>query len=209
MRDAIRNFSALQCLMFGIILWAIWRLLLFSKSELYLYVDAKSIYRRERGIPLPNDRFAPGNVIVALKSVLTELKHFVCRVFSLPIIKKNIKNCWTGGRTVDTVTTRRAGLSGNFVLIFDKRRYLFSSQNDPDRLWGLLRLKISGYQWIFPPRVKQPAHEADQSPPSTMKVNPSAWGHLNPSSYCDVGRLFYGVFKLWSKLQRKKWRNNF
>ena len=40
-------------------------------------------------------------------------------------------------------------------------------------------------------------------------VNPSGWGHLNPSSYCDVGRLFYGVFKLWSKLQRKKWRNNF
>jgi len=26
-------------------------------------------------------------------------------------------------------------------------------------------------------------------------VNPSAWGHLNPSSYCDVGRFFYGVFK--------------
>ena len=26
-------------------------------------------------------------------------------------------------------------------------------------------------------------------------LNPSAWGHLNPSSYCDVGRLFYGVFK--------------
>ena len=40
-------------------------------------------------------------------------------------------------------------------------------------------------------------------------LNPSAWGHLNPSSYCDVGRLFNGVFKLWSKLQRKKWRNNF
>ena len=36
------------------------------------------------------------------------------------------------------------------------------------------------------------------------KVNPSAWGHLNRSSYCDVGRLFYGVFKLRSKLQRKK-----
>ena len=36
------------------------------------------------------------------------------------------------------------------------------------------------------------------------KINPSAWGHLNPSLYCDVGRLFYGVFKLWSKLQRKK-----
>jgi hypothetical protein len=39
--------------------------------------------------------------------------------------------------------------------------------------------------------------------------NLSAWGHLNHSSYCDVGRLFYGVFKLWSKLQSKKWRNNF
>ena len=23
-------------------------------------------------------------------------------------------------------------------------------------------------------------------------INPSAWGHLNPSSYCDVGRLFTG-----------------
>ena len=34
-------------------------------------------------------------------------------------------------------------------------------------------------------------------------VNPSTWVHLNPSSYCVVGRLFYGVFKLWSKLQRK------
>ena len=42
-----------------------------------------------------------------------------------------------------------------------------------------------------------------------VHINTSAWGHLNPSSYCDVGRLFYGVFKLWSKLQRKKWRNNF
>ena len=37
-----------------------------------------------------------------------------------------------------------------------------------------------------------------------LSFNPSAWGHLNPSSYCDVERLFYGVFKLWSKLQRKK-----
>ena len=33
-------------------------------------------------------------------------------------------------------------------------------------------------------------------------LNPSAWEHLNLSSYCDVGRLFYGVFKLWSKLCR-------
>ena len=38
---------------------------------------------------------------------------------------------------------------------------------------------------------------------SASSVNPSAWGHLNPSSYCDVGRLFYGVFKLWSKLCRE------
>ena len=38
----------------------------------------------------------------------------------------------------------------------------------------------------------------------TVYINHSAWGHLNPSSYCDVGRLFYGVFKLWSKLQKKK-----
>jgi hypothetical protein len=26
-------------------------------------------------------------------------------------------------------------------------------------------------------------------------VNPSVSGHLNPSSYCDVGRFFYRVFK--------------
>jgi hypothetical protein len=26
-------------------------------------------------------------------------------------------------------------------------------------------------------------------------INPSAWGHLNPSSYCDVGRFYYRVFK--------------
>jgi len=33
-------------------------------------------------------------------------------------------------------------------------------------------------------------------------VNPSAWGHLNPSSYCDVGRFLYRVFKFWAKLCR-------
>jgi hypothetical protein len=26
------------------------------------------------------------------------------------------------------------------------------------------------------------------------QFNPSAWGHLIPSSYCDVGRFFYRVF---------------
>jgi len=56
--------------------------------------------------------------------------------------------------------------------------------------------------------VPVPDRNAEQVPPEyrleTLTVNPSAWGHLNPSSYSDVGRLFYGVFKLWSKLQRKK-----
>ena len=47
-------------------------------------------------------------------------------------------------------------------------------------------------------------NEAAKMQQAKISLNPSAWGHLNPSSYCDVGRLFYGVFKLWSKLQRKK-----
>jgi len=29
----------------------------------------------------------------------------------------------------------------------------------------------------------------------SLPFNPSARGHLNPSSYCDVGRFFLGVFK--------------
>jgi len=33
-------------------------------------------------------------------------------------------------------------------------------------------------------------------------VNPSAWGLLKPSSYCDVGRFFYRVFKFGAKLCR-------
>ena len=57
---------------------------------MYLYVDANSIYRRERRVRLPNDGFSPSNEIVALKSVLTELKHFVSRVVSLPLIKKKL-----------------------------------------------------------------------------------------------------------------------
>jgi hypothetical protein len=28
-----------------------------------------------------------------------------------------------------------------------------------------------------------------------FSVNPSAWGLLKPSSFCDVGRFFYRVFK--------------
>jgi len=35
-----------------------------------------------------------------------------------------------------------------------------------------------------------------------IAVNPSAWGHLNPSSYCDVGRFFYRVFKFGAQLCR-------
>ena len=30
---------------------------------------------------------------------------------------------------------------------------------------------------------------------SGILVNPSAWGHLIPSSYYDVGMFFYRVFK--------------
>jgi len=30
---------------------------------------------------------------------------------------------------------------------------------------------------------------------SQQTINPSAWGYLKPSQYCDVGRFFYGVFK--------------
>ena len=26
-------------------------------------------------------------------------------------------------------------------------------------------------------------------------LNPSAWGYLKPSQYCNVGRFLYGVFK--------------
>jgi len=33
-------------------------------------------------------------------------------------------------------------------------------------------------------------------------INPSAWGLLSPSSYCDVGRFFYRVFKFWAKMCR-------
>ena len=33
-------------------------------------------------------------------------------------------------------------------------------------------------------------------------VNPSAWRLLKPSSYCDVGRFFYRVFKFGTKLCR-------
>ena len=40
-------------------------------------------------------------------------------------------------------------------------------------------------------------------------VNPSAWGHLNPSSYCDVGRLFTGYLNYGLNCREKKWRNNF
>ena len=35
-----------------------------------------------------------------------------------------------------------------------------------------------------------------------LLLNPSAWGLLKPSSYCDVGRFFYRVFKFGAKLCR-------
>ena len=67
---------------------------------------------------------------------------------------------------------------------------------------------ISAVQDWFKIHIKAPeihSEVANDSISLSFHVfNPSACGHLNPSSYCDVGRLFYGVFKLWSKLQRKK-----
>jgi hypothetical protein len=35
-----------------------------------------------------------------------------------------------------------------------------------------------------------------------ISVNPSAWGLLKLSSYCGVGRVFYGAFKFGAKLCR-------
>jgi len=55
---------------------------------MYFFVDANSIYRREEWVRLPKDKFSASNEIVALKSVLTELKFFLSRVVSLPLIKK-------------------------------------------------------------------------------------------------------------------------
>ena len=52
--------------------------------------------------------------------------------------------------------------------------------------------------------IESSSGPSKQKDPYLPMFNPSGWGHLNPSSYCDVGRLFYGVFKLWSKLQREK-----
>jgi hypothetical protein len=34
-----------------------------------------------------------------------------------------------------------------------------------------------------------------KNPHTEDDLNPSAWGLLKPSSYCDVGRFFYMVFK--------------
>jgi len=55
---------------------------------MHLFVDANSTYRLERWDRHLNDRYSPSNEIVALKSVLTELKRFVSRVVSMPLIKK-------------------------------------------------------------------------------------------------------------------------
>jgi uncharacterized protein (DUF983 family) len=35
-------------------------------------------------------------------------------------------------------------------------------------------------------------------------INPSAWGHLNRSSYCDVGRLFTGYLNYGLNCREKK-----
>jgi hypothetical protein len=40
-----------------------------------------------------------------------------------------------------------------------------------------------------------PSSSRKQLRPSAIVFNPSAWGHLIPSSYCDVGRFCCRVFK--------------
>ena len=50
---------------------------------------------------------------------------------------------------------------------------------------------------VDPFRIRETSCSSHKKFTVPIYINPSAWGHLNPSSYCDVGRLFYGVFKLW------------
>jgi hypothetical protein len=54
----------------------------------------------------------------------------------------------------------------------DRGREIFCTC--PDHHWHPPILLYNGYHVCF------------------SRVNPSAWGHLNPSSYCDVGRFFIG-----------------
>jgi len=68
----------------------------------------------------------------------------------------------------------------------------------------IIKLQFAKYDKKNSIILKHPTTSTRHKLSEADYLNPSAWGHLNPSSYCDVGRLFYGVFKLWSKLQRKK-----
>jgi hypothetical protein len=64
------------------------------------------------------------------------------------------------------------------------------TMNDGSSLFQHRELVIIKATWYF--SASKPLSAALY----TVTLNPSAWGHLNPSSYCEVGRLFYGVFKL-------------
>ena len=92
-----------------------------------------------------------------------------------------------------------------------ERMYVAMNElNIPQKLLRLVRMITPNTQsqikiqskFSAPLMIHKGVQQGDA--PARLLFNPSAWGHLNPSSYCDVGRLFYGVFKLWSKLQRKK-----
>ena len=70
-------------------------------------------------------------------------------------------------------------------------------------IWGILREDLRSLCIVGCDCVAEEYKKNSLLRLHDVAFNPSALGHLNPSSYCDVGRLFYGVFKLWSKLQRK------
>jgi hypothetical protein len=49
---------------------------------------------------------------------------------------------------------------------------------------------------ILEDMISEVAHLGTVESCITGAINPSAWGHLIPSSYCDVGRFCCRVFKV-------------
>jgi len=62
--------------------------------------------------------------------------------------------------------------------------------------WGdVVLCEICGAELVYWQRGDGPFKDHQRWSPSFVFMNPSVWGHLTPSSYCDVGRFFYAVFK--------------